>query len=167
MPPIEQCCCFTGHRKIPAGMHVLLADRVETAVLSLYHRGVTTFYAGGAFGFDLLASVTLLNLKSIHPDLSLLLALPCRDHDAQWNDDDRDVMKRVTSRADGVVYVSEDYSSGCMMKRNRYMVDRSLYCLCYLTEEKGGTASTVRYAEKKNRIVENLAPGSLSQLSLL
>ena len=37
------------------------------------------------------------------------------------------------------------------------MVDRSSVCVCYLTQESGGTASTVKYALRKGLFVRNLA----------
>ena len=45
-----------------------------------------------------------------------------------------------------------------MIERNRYMVDHSDICNCYYcTDGKGGTAYTVRYAEKKEIPIVNLA----------
>ena len=44
-----------------------------------------------------------------------------------------------------------------MFKRNRYMVDHSDICVCYCTSGEGGTAYTVRYAEKKEIPIVNLA----------
>ena len=35
--------------------------------------------------------------------------------------------------------------------RNHYMVDNSLYCVCYLVNQTGGTAYTV-YMQKKRKI---------------
>ena len=43
-----------------------------------------------------------------------------------------------------------------MHKRNRYLVDNSSVCICYLTEATGGTAYTVDYAQTKNLTVINL-----------
>ena len=56
-----------------------------------------------------------------------------------------------------MVYVSEHYTRGCMFERNRYMADHSDICVCYCTSGEGGTAYTVRYAEKKEIPIVNLA----------
>ena len=51
-----------------------------------------------------------------------------------------------------MTYISEDYHDGCMMERNRYMVDHAAYLLAvYNGEWRGGTAATVRYAQKLGR----------------
>lgn len=44
-----------------------------------------------------------------------------------------------------------------MMVRNRFMVDRSALCVCYLNKMKGGTMSTVAYAVQEKLSVLNLA----------
>ena len=50
-----------------------------------------------------------------------------------------------------------------MHKRNRHLVDNSSACICYLTEESGGTAYTVEYVRKSNLIVINLAEQSYAE----
>lgn len=67
----------------------------------------------------------------------------------------------IKERADKVVYVSQIYTKGCMHKRNRYLVDNSSVCVCYLTENKGGTAYTVNYASSKDKMIINVADESL------
>ncbi len=56
-----------------------------------------------------------------------------------------------------MVYTSQEYTKGCMFKRNRHLVDNSSVCICYLTKNNGGTAYTVDYAEKQGLEVINLA----------
>ncbi|WP_297983767.1 hypothetical protein [uncultured Oscillibacter sp.] len=56
-----------------------------------------------------------------------------------------------------VVYTAQQYTRGCMHKRNRYLVDNSGVCVCYLTKERGGTAYTVNYAEKRKLEIINIA----------
>ena len=44
-----------------------------------------------------------------------------------------------------------------MHERNRYLVDNSGLCLCYLVKRGGGTYYTVQYAKKQGLPVINLA----------
>ena len=44
-----------------------------------------------------------------------------------------------------------------MQKRNRYLVDHSGTCVCYLTSAKGGTAYTVNYTKQKGLRIIHLA----------
>ena len=52
-------------------------------------------------------------------------------------------------RADSIVYVSRTYYKICMLDRNRFLVDHAAALLAvYNGERRGGTAATVRYAQK-------------------
>lgn len=154
----EQTCCFTGHRELPAGERKELTARLEDTVLALIERGVRFFGAGGARGFDTLAAQAVLRLKERCPDIKLILVLPCRTQTRCWPAADVEEYERIKARADRVVYTSQKYTPGCMHRRNRYLVDNSSVCVCYLTQKEGGTAYTVDYAEKQGLNVINLAP---------
>ena len=63
----------------------------------------------------------------------------------------------IKQAAGKVVYTSQNYSFGCMHKRNRHLVDNSSVGVCYLTEAKGGTFYTVNYAREKGLHVIHVA----------
>ena len=88
---------------------------------------------------------------------SLILVLPCLSQADRWSDKDKAVYEDIKSRADKVVYTSQEYFSGCMHRRNRHLVDNSSVCVCYQTKENGGTAYTVNYAKQKGLEVINVA----------
>ena len=67
------------------------------------------------------------------------------------------IYESIKEQADKVVYTSEEYTRGCMHKRNRHLVDNSSVCICYLTESTGGTAYTVNYAKEKGLMTINVA----------
>ena len=150
-------CCFTGHRTIPAKDFDLVRCGLEDEIDSLAGEGVEQFYAGGALGFDTLASLTVLMLKRRHPGIRLILVLPCRDQADKWTQMDQVQYEYIKSCADEVVYTAEQYHRGCMQKRNRYLVDHSAYCICYLTRSSGGTAYTVKYAREHGLQLVNIA----------
>ena len=153
---INQACCFTGHRKILEEEKPLLEKRLEAVIHNLVYNDVSHFYAGGALGFDTMAALSVLKLKSELPHVRLHLALPCKDQSKSWNEADKKIYNHILCQADQVVYASEHYFNGCMQQRNRYLVDHSQYCVCYLNESKGGTANTVNYALRKGVTVINL-----------
>ena len=141
-------CCFTGHREIPLEKYGEIWSAVEREALKLYENGVRTFIVGGALGFDMLCGEIVLRMKSRLEDVRLVIALPCRNHDARWDVSDRERMDALSTYADEVIYVSETYSKGCMFERNRFMVDRASYCISYCTKKSGGSFYTVRYASE-------------------
>lgn len=47
------------------------------------------------------------------------------------------------------MYTSQEYHRGCLFQRNRYLVDHSAYCVCYLLQERTGTSYTAQYAREQ------------------
>ena len=115
------------------------------------------FGAGGALGFDTLAALTVLRLREEFPQIRLILVLPCRNQTNGWREEDVQKYRWILSQADKAVWLNEEYTAGCMQERNRYLVDHSGTCVCFLTKKSGGTAYTVRYAKKARLAVTNLA----------
>ena len=154
---IEKSCCFTGHRDIPEYLYDDISYEVSREIKRLYPLGVRRFMVGGALGFDMLCAETVLALKEELDGISLTLALPCKGHEEKWSLSDKIDFFNLLVKADEAVYVSEKYTPYCMFKRNRYMVDNSLYCISYCTRKKGGTYYTVNYAKSHDRIITEIS----------
>lgn len=149
--------CFTGHRKIPPEQLEEITRRLKEEVINLIEHGYLYFGAGGALGFDTLAAQTVLGLKTIYPQIRLILVLPCITQTRGWAACDVEIYEEIKSQADKVVYTSKEYTNGCMHKRNRHLVDNSSVCVCYLSEQAGGSAYTVQYAKSRKIDVINVA----------
>ena len=154
---INKSCCFTGHRDLPLGLYAAISKEIDVQIARLYDLGVRRFIAGGALGFDTLCAERVIALKEKYSDVTLTLALPCRDQDKRWGKEDRKRFSDILVRADEVIYVSEEYTRYCMFKRNRFMVDNSRYCVSYCTEVSGGTYYTVNYARSVFREITELS----------
>ena len=167
---VDSAVCFSGHREIPEGEREALSARLEAALIRLIDGGFDCFYAGGAIGFDTMAAEAVLRLRVRYPHIRLHLALPCRGQEKRWSEGNRRTYDRIRAAADFVVYTSPlGYTHGCMQQRDRYLVDQSSVCLCYLTHLAGGTAYTVAYARRRGLSVINLAAdpaGEEEQLKL-
>lgn len=153
----EKTVCFTGHRAFRANDVLVAEAQLDLVLRDLISKGYTDFAAGGAMGFDMLAEWTVLKLKKEYPHIKLHLILPCRDQTNGWNWMNLRAYEDILNRADDYIYTSEMYVRGCMHKRNRYLVDMSSVCVCYLKKKEGGTAYTVDYALKNGLEVINLA----------
>ena len=154
---IEKTVCFTGHRNIPLNKRKAVVQRLKTELSALINNGYQFFGTGGALGFDTIAAQTVLELKEKYTHIKLILVLPCPNQTRGWNDTDKQIYDYIKSRADKVVYTSQEYWRGCMHKRNRHLVDNSSVCICYLTEDTGGAAYTVKYAKMKQLKISNSA----------
>ena len=149
----EKICCFTGHRKIKKNEFDLVQSKLKENIVQLIESNVTIFICGGALGFDTLAALEVLEQKKSNKNIQLVMALPCKEQCKNWKEKDKIIYKNIMQKADKITYVSEEYSNGCMLKRNRYMIDNSNYCICYLRYTKSGIAYTVNYAKNNNSIL--------------
>ena len=134
-----------------------IALRLEKAVQDAVDRGYRYFGCGGALGFDTLAAQTVLRLRESHPQIRLILVLPCKNQTKGWKEADIAEYERIIKAADKVTYTSEQYYSGFMQKLNRHLVYYSSLCICYQTELSGGTAYTVNYARSQGLKIINVA----------
>ncbi len=149
-------CCFSGHRSLRIGSHEEIYRLLERAVSYYAEQGCVEFRTGGAVGFDALAALAVINLRSKYPQIKLHLYLPCRDHDRYWSQNDKKMCDFILESADHVKYINERYSAGVMHARNRALVNGSDVCIAFCERTSGGTAYTVSYAEKNNVRVVNL-----------
>lgn len=152
----DQSCCFTGHRIVVPEHLSAVKARLNRQICRLTDNGIYRFIAGGARGFDTLAAETVLSLRETHPQIQLLLALPCKNQTKGWPATDKARYETILRHADEVHYLAEAYDSGCMMRRNRFMVDNSSCCIFYLTHMHSGTYKTVEYAMEQGHELYNI-----------
>ena len=153
----KHTCCFSGHRRIPNEELIIVKQKLEEAITSAIKNGYCFFGTGGALGFDTLAAQTVLEMKKKYTQIRLILVLPCLSQARYWREQDISEYELIKRSADKVVYTSQEYSYDCMHKRNRHLVENSSLCICYLKEESGGTAYTVKYAESRGLRIINLS----------
>ena len=150
--------CFTGHRNISNTVLPEIKRILYTEIEKLYFSGIRCFLSGGAIGFDTLAAKAVLKLRQCHTDVSLFLVFPCLNQEKFFNETQKKEYHRILSLANGVRQTQNTYYPGCMQARNRYLINNSDLCVAYYTGvSSGGTAYTVRYAERRNKAVINLA----------
>ena len=147
--------CFTGHRNLhstsvsPSRLKQAFYDESE----QLIRAGAKHFISGMALGADICAALAVLEQRAKYPEITLECALPCETQAEKWSERTRDLYFSIIECCDKETLVSKRYSSDCMKKRNRYMVDRSDCVLAFWNGSRSGTGSTVAYALKTGRTV--------------
>lgn len=154
----ENTCFFTGHRQIPEERMRQVAILAREQIYLHIQRGYRYFICGGALGFDTLAAIQVVRVRAGGEKIFLILALPCRDQTALWKDTETlRLYQRLKGKADEVIYVNDLFFDGCMKERNQFMVNQSSACIAYFNERRnGGTAQTVRMANRRNLTVANV-----------
>lgn len=153
----SKTCCFTGHRRLPKEKIEQIIIRLNQEVDNLISQGVTNFISGGALGFDQIVASLIVAKKEMGYKVKLIFALPCRNQDELWNAEQKKLYHGLIGEADEIIYVSEEYSAGCMKRRNRHMVDNSAYCICARLHPLSGTEQTVKYARQRGLRIINVA----------
>lgn len=159
----ETTVCFTGHRSIPPSVRKPLTLALDRSIQRLVSEGYTSFLCGGALGFDMLAEEAVIRARKNNPQIRLILVIPCAGQPSRWPAEEKKKYSELLQQADDCLVLSPKYYTGCMLTRNRYMVDRSSRCICYLYTMRGGTMSTVQYALQKQIRIDNLAMELFSQ----
>ena len=149
MSAVKKTVAVTGHRDMSAGID---AEKLENILVSLIKKGYRTFYLGLALGFDTYCFRILFLLKNKYK-IKLVGCEPFEDQCAKWSEEDKKIYRLMCSFCDERVVISKEYTAGCMMKRNRYMVDNADVVLAYLKKSSGGTYNTVKYAVSEGKEV--------------
>lgn len=164
MPARQMSCCFTGHRpsKLPWGFDerdercVALKKCIRDAVETACEEGYTHFLCGMAMGCDLYFAEEVLRVKARFPAVTLEAVIPCLTQSDGWSAQLRARYDRIRAASDFETVVQEQYSRGCMQRRNRYMVDHAALLIAAHDGLPGGTYGTVLYAMQRGLMVVNL-----------
>ena len=151
-------CAFTGHRNIKDKHKQALPGLLARAINYAYEKGCRRFITGGALGFDTVAAREVLRFRISHPDVSLILFLPCLDQDSGWSMSQKDSYEYILSSADEVKYISENYNKSCMKKRNQAMAEECDIMIAYVSRDYSGSAQTMRIATALGKETYNLYP---------
>ncbi|MCI8370462.1 MAG: DUF1273 domain-containing protein [Clostridia bacterium] len=162
---MNKTCCCTGHR--PKGFpfkygvdkqkhYAYIQALEEKIVLAITEYGITNFISGMAIGADLDFAEIVLNLRdNENYPITLECAIPDVNQTLKWNDKDKNRHYAILQSADEKNYISGRNVADSMLKRNRYMVDKSeLVIAVFNGIEKGGTWYTINYAKKKSKIIQ-------------
>ena len=150
-------CCFSGHRpaKLPWGENeddpqcLALKVRLRDALDAAYEAGYRHFICGMANGCDLYFFDAARYLRLSHPEVTIEAAIPYSGQADRWRPELRARYDYDLRQCDYQTLVQEAYTPGCMMRRNRYMVDASRILIAAFDGRPGGTARTLEYAARR------------------
>ena len=153
----ETTCSFTGHRpeKLPwrgdesDPRCLALKERLAAAVEDAYDKGMRHFLCGMARGADFYFCDAVLELRERRSGVPLEAVIPCEEQAARWSERERERWFSLVERCDGETMLQHHYDKGCMLRRNRYLVDHSSMLIAVYDGMLGGTMYTLSYAMKR------------------
>ena len=162
----ERTCCFTGHRpeKLPWGSDesdprcLALKAKLWDAVNTAYEEGICHFICGMARGSDFYFAEIVLALREQRSGITLEAAIPCMSQPDGWRAEEKARWHRLVDACDIETLVQEKYDAGCMLRRNRYMVDHSALVIAVYDGTNGGTRRTLEYAIRQKVPFVDISP---------
>ena len=129
-------CTFFGHRDCPSSVKANIYEAIERLICN---QQVDTFYVGTQGNFDRMAYAALvdLRLRYRHIKIYRVLAYMPKTDDADTAD---------TIVPEGIENAHPRYA---IVYRNKWMIDRCDYVICYVTHPFGGAYQSVERAKKK------------------
>lgn len=135
-------CTFFGHREC----YGLNDQMLRNAIEGLIDQGVDTFYVGNQGGFDAMVYRCLKQLQKAYPNIrvSVVLAyLPTEKSDGE-------------DMADTMYPEIEGHPKFAIERRNRWMIEASDCCMCYVNQTWGGAYKFSRQAKRHGLTIINL-----------
>ena len=143
-------CIFFGHRDCDD----LNSERLRNAIENMIRQGVYTFYVGHQGRFDQTVFASLLQLKEIYPqiEISVVLAyLPTQKSEC-------DLYHGYSIYPEGIELGLPKFA---IERRNKWMIDRADYCLCWIDHTWGGAYKFVQMAKRRGVMIMNLGRADL------
>lgn len=156
---------FTGYRpeKLPFfgeddPLCEELKKRLSDQIKTLIDDGADEFYSGMARGVDTWAAEAVLELKGSYPQIKLTAVIPCPEQADGWGKAQKARYQNILEQCDKTITVSPNYSKGCMLKRNKALVDLCDILIAVFDGKSGGTMQTVNYARSKGKKISVIPP---------
>ena len=121
-------CTFFGHRECYGLDSKVLRETVE----KLIAQGVDTFYVGNQGQFDSMVYRCLKQLREVHPHIRVCIVLAY------------------------LLTEIEGHPKLAIEQRNRWMLQSSDYCICYIDHTWGGAYKFTRLAKRCCKEVINI-----------
>lgn len=160
----QSACSFTGHRpgKLPWKFDerdvrcVDLKRRMRDAVEAAWQEGYRHFLCGMAMGCDLYFCECAMALRGREPEVTVEAVIPCPTQAQDWPEGERARYRALVAGCDYETLVSERYTSDCMQRRNRYLVDHASLLIAAYDGTQGGTQYTIQYALRRGLNIVDL-----------
>lgn len=130
---------------------VYLKNQLQNEIEAKIKNDCTAFITGMAMGADIWYAEMVLACRRKYPGLpiSLTAVVPYKNQPSSFPVSYMRRYADIVSKADRVIYITENYVPGCMHIRNKFMVGHADCMVAVSSGAEGGTQKTLHYAQKK------------------
>ena len=138
-------CTFFGHRDCPETIRPAIVSAVEALIVE---QKVDTFYVGSQGRFDACVRGVLRQLREKYPHVDYAVVLPRLPGPGRAGESLEDTV--FPEALEGV------HPRYALDRRNRWMVSRADYVVCYVRHTWGGAWRYTQLAQKQKKTVIKL-----------
>ncbi len=135
-------CTFFGHREC----YRLDTEKLKRTLTELVASGVDAFFVGHQGNFDGIVYQCLKGLRKVHPHIHVCVVLAYLPGETP----------PLMDMSDTMYPPIEGHPKFAIERRNRWMIDNSSYCVCYINQTWGGAYKFAQMAKRKGLEVINL-----------
>ncbi len=143
-------CTFFGHKDTPDSIE----EKLRLTIIDLIeNKNINLFYVGNQGNFDYMVRKNLKKIKSEYPHIQYRVVLAYHPLKKDNNNDYSN-----TIYPESLENTPHKYA---IIKRNEWMIGLSNYVVTYVKHSTGGASKFKRLAEKKNKVIINLADDTI------
>ena len=161
-------CGIVGHRDIPKydnNKNKQLNNQIDNTIDFLIKIQIDKFLCGMAIGADLMIAKRIIKYRNENNlDVKVKSVIPCENQTLHYTDKQKREYREVLKECEPSDYKYGPYFDGCMLKRNRYIVDNSDFMFAIFDEnntKRGGTLYTINYPKRQNKSIFILDPKTM------
>lgn len=140
-------CTFFGHREC----YGLDIQALKDAIEDLISEGVDTFYVGNQGNFDGMVYSCLKQLRKFYPYIRVSVVLAYLPTEKREGED----------MSDTIYPEIEGHPKFAIERRNKWMIEASNCCLCYVNHTWGGAWKFARQAKRRGLTVINIGNAAI------
>ncbi len=145
-------CCFFGHSKIYDKNY---KEKLKNQIIQVIEKyNVTEFWVGNYGEFDRCAALTVNSVKQSYENVKLELVIPYltkiinENKDYYYNTFDNLLISDIPQTTPHRYKIAQN---------NKYIIDKSDFMICYISNNFGGAYKSFEYAKKKHLSIYNIA----------
>ena len=135
-------CTFFGHKEV----YGLNRERLLCTIEELIRQGIDTFYVGNQGQFDGIVYSCLKQLRKSYPHIYVCVVLAYLPTENRPGED----------LADAMYPEIEGPPRFAIARRNRWMIQESQYCVCFVDHTWGGAYQFAKLAKKQGLKLINI-----------
>lgn len=124
-------------------------EKIREELSRLKAEGVTHFISGCEQGVDLCFAEEVLSDNS----LTLECACAYEEQANSYSEKEREKYFSILKNCNKLSFISKKRNFGCKTKRDRYMIEKSDYIVCFWDKISPYTGELLQYAAQNNKII--------------